>query len=168
MPVVKVNDMANTYIEHSIVIDNFTFMVRKGLDGVLCRVFSDGAKYKWPESETPVIPDASINCNYRDRRATVLMSVPRVVMEVLSDATESYDRGEKMELYKKVEVAEYWIVEWRKRQIEIYLLVPDENTIDEMDYKLVATVTESNKANLKLYSFPHIPVSFDEMFDGLD
>lgn len=36
-------------------------------------------------------------------------------MEVLSDATEQYDRGEKMELYKKVEVAEYWIVDWRKK-----------------------------------------------------
>ncbi len=26
-----------------------------------------------------------------------------------------------MEIYRKVGVSEYWIVDWRKRQIEIYL-----------------------------------------------
>lgn len=169
MPVPQINDMANTFIEHSMVIDNFVASVASEMKGSFCRVFSDGVKYKWVENDNkPVIPDASINCDIKNRRSTNFLGVPRFVMEVLSDATEKYDRGEKMELYKKVEVAEYWIVDWRKRQVEIYLLVPDENTIDEMDYKLVATVTESNKADLKLYTFPHIPVSFDDLFDGLD
>ena len=50
-------------------------------------------------------------------------------MEVLSDSTEKRDREEKMELYKAVEVAEYWLVDWRKKQVEIYLLVTDESTL---------------------------------------
>ena len=41
-------------------------------------------------------------------------------MEVLSPTTESYDRGEKMELYRQQEIEEYWIVDWRKKKIEIY------------------------------------------------
>lgn len=60
-------------------------------------------------------------------------------MEVLSDSTEQYDRNDKMELYKQVEVAEYWIADWRKKQIEIYVLSPDENSIDDAEYKLIAT-----------------------------
>ena len=71
-------------------------------------------------------------------------------MEVLSDATENYDRNEKMELYKKVEVAEYWIVDWRKKQVEIYVLSPDENSIDDAEYKLISTITEQNKRDLKI------------------
>ncbi|MEY8517034.1 hypothetical protein AALC25_08925 [Lachnospiraceae bacterium 29-84] len=35
-------------------------------------------------------------CNIRDRRNVSFTGVPRFVMEVLSDATEKYDRTEKM------------------------------------------------------------------------
>ena len=47
-------------------------------------------------------------------------------MEVLSPSTEKYDRTEKMELYKQQEIDEYWIVDWRKRQVDIYTLDYDE------------------------------------------
>ena len=89
-------------------------------------------------------------------------------MEVLSDATEQYDRNEKMMLYKKVEVAEYWIVDWRKKKVEIYVLSPDENSIDDAEYKLLSTVTERNKEDLKLYMFPNVEIDFEQLFDGID
>ena len=93
------------------------------------------------------------------------MGVPRFVMEVLSDSTEKYDRGEKKELYKKVEVAEYWIVNWRKKQVEIYILSPNENTTDEAEYILYKTITEKNKEELEIVMFPNLNISFDELFD---
>ena len=89
-------------------------------------------------------------------------------MEVLSDATEQYDRNEKMELYKKVEVAEYWIADWRKKQIEIYVLTPDESSVDDASYRLATTVTAQNKKALKIQMFPNIHITFDELFDGID
>lgn len=89
-------------------------------------------------------------------------------MEVLSDATEEYDRNGKMELYKKVEVAEYWLVDWRKRQVEIYVLTPDESSVDEAEYKLMSIVTEQNKDDLKIYMFPNVKISFVQLFDCLD
>ena len=89
-------------------------------------------------------------------------------MEVLSDATEQYDRTEKMELYKKVEVAEYWLVDWRKKQVEIYVLSPDENSIDDAEYKLISIITEENKSELKINLFPNIPIQFDQLFDCID
>lgn len=87
---------------------------------------------------------------------------------MLSDATEQYDRNEKMHLYKKVEVAEYWIVDWRKKQVEIYLLSPDENSIDNAEYRLISTVTEENKNDLKIYMFPNAKLDFEQLFDGVD
>lgn len=159
-------DMSNAYIEHSIVINNFITVVGSQTKDSLCRVFGDNVKYKWLENDNkPVIPDVSINCDIKNRRATTFMGVPKFVMEVLSDSTEKNDRNEKMELYKKVEVAEYWLVDWRKKRVEIYILSPDENTVDEMDYILYKTITEDNKEDLEIVMFPNFHITFDELFD---
>lgn len=169
MAFVPIEDMSNTFIEHSIVINNFVATVGNQLKSSLCRVFGDSVKYKWIENDNkPIIPDVSINCDIKNRRATNFLGVPRFIMEVLSDATEKNDRGAKMELYKKVEVAEYWLVDWRKKQVEIYVLVPDELDIDNADYKLMATVTADNPADLKLYMFPNVNITYEQLFDGVD
>lgn len=164
-----IKDMANTYIEHSMVINNFVTAVGNQLRSSLCRVFGDSVKYKWAENDNkPVIPDVSINCDIKNRRSTNFLGVPRFIMEVLSDATEQYDRNEKKELYKKVEAAEYWIVDWRKKQVEIYVLTPDETSIDDAEYRLLATVTERNKEDLKIHMFPNVNIDFEQLFDGID
>ncbi len=169
MSVLPVKDMSNTFIEHSIVINNFVTSVGNQLKSSLCRVFGDSVKYKWVENENkPVIPDVSINCDIKNRRSTNFLGVPRFVMEVLSDTTEECDRNEKMELYKKVEVAEYWLVNWRKKEVEIYVLSPDETSIDEADYRLVSVVTQQNEEELKLHMFPNVKLTFAQLFDGVD
>lgn len=160
---------SNTFIEHSMVINNFVTTVGIQLKSSVCRVFGDSVKYKWSENDNkPVIPDVSINCDIKNRRSTNFLGVPRFIMEVLSEATEEYDRGEKMELYKKVEVAEYWLVDWRRKQVEIYILVPNENAIDDAEYKLISTITEQNRQDLVLQMFPHISIDFEQLFDGVD
>ena len=159
----------NTFIEHSMVINNFVTTVGIQLKSSVCRVFGDSVKYKWSENDNkPVIPDVSINCDIKNRRSTNFLGVPRFIMEVLSEAMEDYDRGEKMELYKKVEVAEYWLVDWRRKQVEIYILVPNENAIDDAEYKLISTITEQNRQDLVLQMFPHISIDFEQLFDGVD
>lgn len=169
MNTLPIKDMSNTFIEHSIVINNFVMNVGLQLKTSMCRVFGDSVKYKWQENgNQPVIPDVSINCDIKNRRSTTFLGVPKFIMEVLSDSTEKNDRGLKMELYKSVEVAEYWLVDWRKKQIEIYLLTTDENTIDHMEYKLISTVTETNKEDLSLHVFPHVQLTFDQLFDGIE
>ena len=164
-----VYDMRNTFIEHSIVINNFVTVVGSQLKYSLCRVFGDSVKYKWQENDNkPIIPDVSINCDIKNRRATNFLGVPRFVMEVLSDSTEEYDRGEKMRLYRDVEVAEYWLVDWRKRQVEIYILSPDESSVDHAEYRLIRTITEENKKELQLYMFPSVRIDFEQLFADLD
>lgn len=169
MSIIPMKDMSNTFIEHSMVVNNFVTTVGNQLKTSMCRVFGDSVKYKWIENDNiPIIPDVSINCDIKNRRSTNFLGVPRFIMEVLSDSTEKYDRTEKMDLYKKVEVAEYWLVDWRKKQVEIYILVPDEQSIDEMQYKLVSTVVEQNKEELKLHMFPNVKIDFEQLFDGIE
>lgn len=169
MNTISIKDMSNTYIEHSIVINNFVTIVGNQLKPSLCRVFGDSVKYKWVENNNkPVIPDVSINCDIKNRRSTNFLGVPRFIMEVLSDSTEEYDRTKKMELYKAVEVPEYWLVDWRRKQVEIYVLVTDENTVDGMSYKFMNIITQENKSELSLHIFPNVEITFEQLFDGID
>ena len=120
----KITDMAGATPEHSAVIVNFVAAVRHQLRNSTCYVYSDNVQYRFKDEEGNnkiVVPDASINCRTKSRRGNTFTDAPRFVMEVLSHATEDYDRHEKMNIYCKVGVSEYWIADWRKKQVEIYL-----------------------------------------------
>lgn len=161
---IKIKDMSNTFIEHSMVINNFVIKVGSQIKDGLCRVFGDSVQYQWIENNNKIVlPDASINCNMRDRKNVSFTGIPRFVMEVVSEATELYDRNEKMEIYCKVGVSEYWIVDWRKKQVEIYLFDGKED--GSLYSYLYKTINEENKEELQIVMFPNIKITFDELFD---
>ncbi len=169
MNTLQITDMAGARPEHSTVIVNFVAAIRKQLRNSTCFVFSDNVQYKWKADdgeEKIVIPDASINCRVKARKGNSFLDVPRFVMEVLSPSTEKYDREEKKEIYRKQEVDEYWIVDWMQRQVEIYILDYDESS--EPQYYLYKTVTKENKEQLSIITFPHIHISFDELFEEIE
>lgn len=162
--ILPIKDMSRTYLEHSMVIYNFVIKIGSQIKDSLCRVFGDSVQYQWRENDDNVIiPDVSIICNMRDRKNISFTGIPRFVMEVLSDATEEYDRTEKMEIYCKVGVSEYWIVDWRKKQVEIYMFDWKE---DGTSYSyLYKTVKEENKEELQLVMFPNLKITFEELFN---
>ena len=164
MSALPIEDMSSAYIEHSMVINNFVVEIGSQIKDSLCRVFGNGVQYQWNENNNKVvIQDASINCNIRDRKNVSFTGIPRFVMEVVSDATEKYDRGEKMDIYCKVGVSEYWIVDWRKKSVEIYMFDFKE---DGTPYPyLFKTVTEQNKDELSFVMFPNFEASYDRLFD---
>ena len=81
----------------------------------------------------------------RERVAEILGSdgklhaAPDLVAEVLSPgrANERRDREAKLDAYSRRGVHEYWIVDWRQRQIEVYRR-------EEIELRLVATLLEEN------------------------
>ena len=164
----QIVDMAGASPEHSLVIVNFVSAIRKQLRNSTCYVFSDNVQYKFKTNEgedKSIIPDASINCRIKSRRGNTFLDDPRFVMEVLSPTTESYDRGEKMELYRQQEIEEYWIVDWRKKKIEIYEL-DYENDIPK--YFLWKVITQDNKKELQIIHFPNVKITFDELFEEIE
>ncbi|HBI60736.1 MAG TPA: Uma2 family endonuclease [Lachnospiraceae bacterium] len=158
-------DMAGAYIEHSSVITNFVAAVHSQIRASTCRVYPDNVQYRWTADgkEKTVIPDATINCRVHAKRGNAFFDIPRFVMEVLSDSTRKFDRGEKMDIYRKMEIDEYWIVDWEKRQVEIYSLDYDEN--GDPQYHQFNVITEKNKDELRIVHFPNIKIMFDELFD---
>lgn len=164
----QILDMAGAQPEHSTVIVNFVAAIRKQLKNSTCYVFSDNVQYRWQTEEgeeKTVIPDASINCRVKARRGNTFLDAPRFVMEVLSPSTEYYDRSEKMEIYRQQEIEEYWIVDWKKKQIEIYDLDYED---DKPKYYLWNTITEKNKEDLKIIHFPTVRITFDDVFEEVE
>lgn len=51
-------------------------------------------------------------------------------------------------------------MDWRQRRVEIFML-------DDagQKYELYDTISEKNKEELHIISFPHIQIDFDELFD---
>ncbi|MDE5893262.1 MAG: Uma2 family endonuclease, partial [Acetatifactor sp.] len=84
---------------------------------------------------------------------------------VLLPTTESYDRGEKMELYRQQEIEEYWIVDWRQKKIEIYELDYEK---DIPKYFLWKVITKDNKEELQIIHFPNVKITFDELFEEVE
>ncbi len=169
MDAIEITDMAGATVEHSMVIVNFVATVKAQLKNSLCHVFSDNVQYKWnigKENEKTVIPDASINCQIKGRRGSSFINAPQFVMEVVSPSTEKYDRGEKKDLYREQEINEYWIVDWKQKLVEIYIL--DYNEADQPEYYLFEKITKENKEKLKLVYFPNIKITFDELFEDIE
>lgn len=162
----QILDMAGASVEHSMVIVNFVNMVYNQLKDSMCRVFPDNVQYKWQldnGEEKIVVPDASINCQVRSRKGNSFINAPQFIMEVISPSTEKYDKEEKKGIYCEQEINEYWIVDWRKKQVDIYTL--DYNEDKNPQYYLFKTISEENKDELKIVHFPNVKVTFDELFD---
>lgn len=66
-------------------------------------------------------PDLFVTCAESDHQAERYMTEPRVIVEVLSESTEAYDRGEKFERYRQfTSLAEYVLVNPIKHKAEIF------------------------------------------------
>ena len=93
------------------------------LEATPCRVFSSDLRVRVVETGLATYPDVTVVCGPTERdpssRSTVLN--PAVVVEVTSDSSEHYDRGEKLAHYKKVAtVRAIVIVSHRERRVDVY------------------------------------------------
>ena len=78
-------------------------------------------------------PDALVSCDERDQPAPdkTVVQAPCVIVEVLSDSTEAYERGRKLGFYRACPtIQEYVIVATKYQAIEIYRRTPQTLTYD--------------------------------------
>jgi Uma2 family endonuclease len=88
-----------------------------------CRVFSSDLRVRIRATGLTTYPDVSVVCgkletDAEDRHAVVN---PLLLVEVLSDSSEAYDRGEKFAHYRHLpSLREYVLVSQRRPRIEVY------------------------------------------------
>ncbi len=91
--------------------------------GCGCRVFSADVKIRVEATGLATYPDASVVCGpvERDPSDGNAIANPVVLVEVLSDGTEAYDRGEKFEHYRQIQsLRDFVLVSQHKAHVEVY------------------------------------------------
>jgi Uma2 family endonuclease len=115
--------MAGGTIEHGRLVDNVLVLLRQHLAGRRCKDYSGNFIVRTP-SGLGAYPDVMVFCGPiqgdaadPDRAAIN----PTLLVEVLSETTEEYDRGEKFENYKSIPAfEEYLLVHQAERRVEVF------------------------------------------------
>src|SRR5438067_5398791 len=79
------------------------------LAGSSCEAFGSDMRVNTP-SGLYTYPDASIICGPKVSNAAETISNPIVIVEVLSDSTRNYDRGEKFDLYRSIPALRHYLL----------------------------------------------------------
>jgi Uma2 family endonuclease len=102
--------------EHQHISGNLFSLLKKELPK--CKNCSVYLPLDWKISDYTIVqPDLLVVCKKIDKK--YLDFTPVLVIEVLSPATASKDRGEKMELYQSQKVRYYLIVDAQFKKIEV-------------------------------------------------
>jgi Uma2 family endonuclease len=122
--------MAGGSEEHSLIVANVVGELRTQLKGKPCRVYPSHMKVRMAAADAGTYPDAMVICGERhfhdDRRDVV--TNPHLLVEVLSDSTEAYDRGRKFAHYRRLD------------SLQAYLLIAQDRVAVDCDAKARALV----------------------------
>lgn len=113
--------MAGASPRHNAIAANLLGVLYGALAGKDCPAFGSDQRVKVAASGLYTYPDISIFCGPRefDEAEGDTLLNPIAIIEVLSDSTESYDRGKKFDHYRRVEsLVEYILVSQHAPQVE--------------------------------------------------
>jgi Uma2 family endonuclease len=116
--------MAGGTVMHSLIATNLAVEFGTKLKGRSCLPFNSDLRLKVEASVLFTYPDLSVICGEprfaNDSDDTV--TNPTLLAEVLSDSTESYDRGTKFDHYKKIpELREYLLIRQKEPCVEQFI-----------------------------------------------
>jgi Uma2 family endonuclease len=120
--------MAGGTPEHAALSAAVVTLLGGRLKGGPCRPYSSDLRIRVLATGLATYPDAAVICGEvaRDPHSTTHVTNPSVIVEVLSPATEDYDRGEKREHYQHIEtLREYVLVSQDRRRVEVFARGPD-------------------------------------------
>jgi Uma2 family endonuclease len=66
-------------------------------------------------------PDIMVTCDVRDQEFAYFKKYPQLIVEILSESTEAFDRGDKFADYRQIEtLQEYVLISQTKIQVECF------------------------------------------------
>jgi Uma2 family endonuclease len=156
----EVYAMAGGTPEHAALAGRLAALIGQSLRGGPCDLFASDPRVRIAASGLTTYPDLTVVCQPWERdpedRNTVVN--PRLVVEVLSDSTAAYDRGEKLAEYQRIASLE-----------EVLLVAHDTRRLEL--WKRLATrwelVVAASGQRLPLSSAP-VVIDVDELYRGLE
>ena len=115
--------MAGGSAGHNRISRNVLKLFDTALAGSSCEAFGSDMRVSTP-SGLYTYPDASIVCGPKVSDAAETIVNPIVIVEVLSDSTRNYDRGEKFDLYRSISALRHYVlIEQKSMAVEHRRLV---------------------------------------------
>jgi len=109
---------------HNIIAANIIRVLGNQLLERPCNVYPSDMRVKVSATGKYTYPDVAVACDeelFDDAEKDTLLN-PVVIIEVLSESTEAYDRGKKFEHYQHIEsLAEYLLVSQEPHRVEQYV-----------------------------------------------
>ncbi len=112
--------MAGASKAHVILVGNLSALLVNHLRGTDCIAYATDMKVRLPELNIFYYADLAVTCDERDRNSNENFILhPKLIIEVLSDSTEAFDRGDKFSDYKTIpQLKEYVLVHQNQILIE--------------------------------------------------
>lgn len=152
--------MSGGTFEHSATAANITRALGNALAGSGCTVLTSDMRVHIPATGRYVYPNASVVCGrpeFEDDKRDTLLN-PMAVIEVLSDSTEAYDRGDKFAHYQTVpSIRDYVLASQKTPRIEVFSRQPDGSWV-------LRTYQAGERAALSAVS---CELSVDSAYDGV-
>lgn len=115
--------MTGASLAHGAIVSNINREISTQLKGRSCQVYASDVKVHIRSVDAAEYPDLVALCGepeLLDDRRDVLLN-PSLIVEVLSESTEAYDRGEKFALYRQIPgLREHLLVSQNRVGIELY------------------------------------------------
>ncbi len=117
----EVYAMAGSTDEHNIIAGNLYTLLREHLRGSRCRSYFADVKARIEAINRYYYPDVMVTCDDRDRQFSTFKQYPCLIVEVLSESTEAFDRGDKFSDYRHLEsLQEYVLISQTRPQVEVF------------------------------------------------
>jgi Uma2 family endonuclease len=116
--------MSGASPEHNLISGNVLAELWRQLRDRPCRVYPSDQRVKIPDTGLYTYPDVTVICGapeFDDSKPRSLLN-PTLIVEVLSERTEAYDRGAKFAHYQRLpSLQEYVLVSSHQTRVERFL-----------------------------------------------
>ena len=113
--------MAGAEDRHVTVAGNLYMALRQHLSGSPCRTYMSDMRLHVAEANSYFYPDVMVTCSAADLASSMVKAEPKLIVEVLSPTTASYDRGLKFSHYRSLaSLQEYVLIDLDSRSTDCY------------------------------------------------
>jgi Uncharacterized protein conserved in cyanobacteria len=120
--------MSGASRRHVLIVTNLVTQLATQLKKRACEVYSADMRLKIEITRAYTYPDVIVVCGepqFSDKQKDTLIN-PTVIIEVLSESTQGYDRGGKFEQYRTLEsFKEYLLISQDKPHVEHFVRQAD-------------------------------------------
>lgn len=113
--------MAGGEDRHASVSGNLFASLHGHLKGGPCRVYMNDVKLRVETADAFYYPDVFVTCSPRDAANRLVKQDAVLVVEVLSQSTAAYDRGDKFASYRLCPtLTEYAVIDIDRRSVDLF------------------------------------------------